>query len=104
MKGVRGVRGEKHLRDPSGKAPLPTFMRGILLVFYFTTMMTLSDILLKLLLNMLSVSLLPIIKIVTSYSTSGCAVGRNLWGHLLLLLSCLSIKLVYNGDITLPPT
>lgn len=28
----------------------------------------------------------------------------NLRGQLLFLLSCLSIKLVYNGDITLPVT
>lgn len=91
---------EKNLRDPSGKRCIPSFMRGILLLFYFSTMMTLPDIVLKPLLDMLlSVPLLP-----TSYSTAGSAAGRNLWGHLLLLLSCLSIKLVYNGDITLPPT
>lgn len=54
---------KKHLRDPSGKCSLPPFMREILLVFYFPTMMTLSDIVLKSLLNMLllSVPLLPFI-------------------------------------------
>lgn len=97
------------MRDPSGQRFSPPFMRGILFAFYSSTMMTLSDIVLKPLLIMLllSVPLLPFmlhIYIVTSHSTAGCAVGRNLWGHLLLLLSCLSIKLVYNGDITLPPT
>lgn len=61
-------------------AASPLFMRGILLVFLFPTMMTLSDSVLKALLNMLllSVPLLLIIYIVTSYSTTACAVGTNL--------------------------
>lgn len=101
--GVWEERTQGSLRESAASL---LFMRGILLVFLFPTMMTLSDSVLKPLLNMLllSVPLLLIIYIVTSYSTTACAVGTNLWGHFLLLLSCLSIKLVYNGNITLPPT
>lgn len=59
--GEKCVRRKKHLRDPSGKR-FPPFMREIS-VFYFSTVMTLSVIVVKPPLNMLllPVPLLPFI-------------------------------------------